>query len=99
MIIYRVVCKKERDMLIKNQSLGFSFLKKKKWFSSNLTWLKERVQDGKFNNSKFVEDRYEYLLEFDIDKKYLSEFSKIGYKEMMLNVRNSNFKINSIKEI
>jgi len=89
--------KEERDLTLQDNRL--SFKKKFKWFGRDLDWVKSRIQDGEFNNSKFVPDRYEYLLQFKINDIYLSQFSKVGKKELMLNVRKYIFPIISIKEI
>lgn len=97
MIIYRAMCKEEKDLTLEDNR--FSFNKKYKWFSFDLDWIKSRVQDGQFNNSKFVPTRYVHLLKFDIEDEYISRFLKIGTKELTLHAWKSNFPINSIEEI
>ena len=70
MKLYRAMCLNERNKTISNKIASFD-IKRFKWFSHNLEWIKSRVQDGKFNNSKFKNNRYKYLLEFEaIDNKY-----------------------------
>ena len=41
--------------------------KRFKWFSHSLNFIKSRVQDGKFNNSKFAPDRYTRICQFEAD--------------------------------
>lgn len=65
MRIYRAMCKEEYDDTLRHGKP--SFTRRYKWFSHDLDWIRERVQDGKFNNSKYKKDRYEYLLCFDWD--------------------------------
>lgn len=89
--------KQERDLTLEDNH--FSFIKKYKWFSFNLDWIKSRVQDGKFNNSKFKPERYTHLLKFDIEDEYIKQFSKKGKKELELHKWKSNFPIKSIEEI
>lgn len=65
MKIYRAM---GTDELNKTIHLGRpDFLKRFKWFSPNLQWIHTRVRDGKFNNSKFKQDRYEHICEFEWD--------------------------------
>ena len=67
MKIYRAMCKEEFD---KTLSSGRpDFLRRFKWFSPNIEWVYSRVKDGKFNNSQFKKDRYEYVCEFEWDGK------------------------------
>lgn len=42
-------------------------IKRFKWFSPSLEFIQLRVRDGKFNNSKFVPDRYTHIVQFDAD--------------------------------
>ena len=73
--IYRAMCLEEHDKTIANGRASFD-TKRFKWFSHNLSFILERVRDGKFNNSNFKPDRYIHVLEFDwLDDKcdYISE--------------------------
>lgn len=97
MILYRAMCKEERDLTIENNRL--SFKKRYKWFSQDLEWIKLRVMDGCFNNSKFKPGRYKYLLKFEINNKCIVNFSKISKKEWMLHVWKSNFDVKNIEEM
>lgn len=65
MIVYRAMCKEEYESTIKNKSPDFK--KRFKWFAINKDFIKHRVKDGRFNNSKFKQGAYEYVLMFDAD--------------------------------
>jgi hypothetical protein len=82
--LYRAMCKEELDDMFKNNKL--SFKKRFKWFGT-LEFVIFRVKDGKFNNSRLVEDRYKYLVKFMFSESSLQHFSKCGFKEFMLDVR------------
>lgn len=97
MIIYRAMCEKEYSDTVK--SMKFQWNSKFKWFGT-LDFVTTRVLDGKFNNSKFVGDRYCRLLKFDIRDEDIEKFSKCGYRELMLSRRVANqIKINQITEV
>ncbi len=98
MLIYRVMNLEEFDETMKYKS--FSFLKRFKWFSVDIIWIRNRVRDGRFNNSNFKKDRYKHLLYFDIDDNELQYFTKVGHHELMLDRRRShNVGIKFIKEL
>ncbi len=82
MKLYRAMCDKELDDMIKFNSLSWN--SKHKWFGTK-EFVTERVQDNRFNNSKFVDDRYKHLVEFEFDT--IQHFSKCGNREFMLNIR------------
>ena len=63
MIIYRAMCKEEADRTTRVPDWS---MKRFKWFSPNLDWIKSRVLDGKFNNSRH-KPKYDYLCEFEWD--------------------------------
>lgn len=65
MIIYRAMCKEEYERTIERGSPDF--YKRYKWFSPNLDWINSRVRDGKFNNSKFKQGAYDYVVTFEWD--------------------------------
>jgi hypothetical protein len=65
MVIYRAMCKQEYENTLKNGVPDFC--KRYKWFATNLNFIYNRVQDGKFNNSKFKQDAYKYVLCFEAD--------------------------------
>lgn len=83
MKLYRAMCKQELDRTLKFNSLDWN--SKYKWFGS-YEFVKSRVKDGNFNNSKFKTDRYACLLEITVDDSSLSYF-KFNGKEYMLCVR------------
>lgn len=70
----------EEFIKISNSS-PFSWNKKCKWFTSNENFLK-RVQDGRFNNSKFKSNRYTHLVKYHV--KSLDGFIKVSDNELML---------------
>lgn len=41
--------------------------KRFKWFSPDLEFIRTRVRDGKFNNSKFVPSRYTHIISFEAE--------------------------------
>ena len=66
-----------------------------KWFSPDINFIQNRVRDGKFNNSKFCQNRYSILVEFDVEN--VEPFKKSNF-EWMLDRRVANqVKINSIR--
>lgn len=94
MILYRAMCDEEAERTLKNGRPDF--LKKFKWFSPNLDFIRERVQDSNFNNSKYKSERYKRLLVFetqDIDK---SDF--VSKNEVQFD-RRKNPKITLLKEL
>lgn len=89
------MCKKEFEETIKG---NLSWNSRFKWFGT-YEFVTNRVQDNKFNNSKFVNGRYKYLIEFDIKEDMLELFTKCGYNEFMLDRRKANnFKF-TVREI
>lgn len=66
MLIYRAMCKDEYDRTIKHKVPDFR--NRFKWFSTNIEFILNRVQDGTFNNSKYKQNRYDYILEFECDE-------------------------------
>ena len=79
-----------------------SFRGKNKWFSPSLSHIRERVQDGCFNNAGFKKKRYAHILEFEIWAEDVRHFVECGKNELMLNVRKSRLvnwcKISHIQE-
>ena len=65
MIIYRAMCDEEAEKTLRNSRPDF--LRKFKWFSHNLDFIKGRVQGGGFNNSKYKPERYSRLLSFEVE--------------------------------
>lgn len=92
MKIYRAMCYKELLRTVHNKEPDF--IRRFKWFSPDIDWVKNRVMDNKFNNSKYVPGRYYYLCEFDWDNTKEAVYNK----EIKLD-RRDNTKIKFIKII
>ena len=75
------MCKAEYDRV--DNTSPFSWQSKAKWFSDDIEFIKTRVGDGKFNNSNFVEGRYDYLIIYDIIDNN-SKLKRVSDKEVML---------------
>lgn len=71
----------ELNDMIKFQSLSWN--SKFKWFGT-YDFVTNRVQDRKFNNSRFKQDKYSNLVEFEFDDSSTPYFDKVGNKEWML---------------
>ena len=78
------MCEKEFQDTVKSGRLSWN--SRFKWFGTE-EFVKTRVQDGKFNNSRFVPDRYKHIVEFEVEEESLKHFSKCGNHELMLSVR------------
>ena len=86
-VIYRAMCEEELEG--RCLDYPFSFSKGKfKWFSDDLGFIKDRVRDGSFNNSKFKPEAYAQIVMFVV--KDLSRFKRVSNKELMLSVRDAN---------
>lgn len=97
MRVFRAMCDAEAEDMLKFG--GLSWNSKFKWFGTD-DFVNSRVRDGKFNNSKFVQDRYSRLFEFEVDDSSLIHFSKCGHRELMLGVRKAPMvKIKIIGEV
>lgn len=86
--LYRAMCRTEADKTMKNQSPDWN--SRYKWYSDDLNWILSRVRDGRFNNSNFVLNRYSSVLRHVIRDEDLVKFSRVGFKELMLDRRHSN---------
>jgi hypothetical protein len=84
MKLYRAMCDTELKDMTQFNSLSWN--SKFKWFGTK-EFVVNRVQDTKFNNSKFVGGRYQHLVEFEFDDNSMLYFSKCGNREFMLNIR------------
>lgn len=94
MIIYRAMCHEEAVKTLANGRPDF--LKRFKWFSDDLEFVKTRVQDGSFNNSKHKPNRYTRIFEFWIDD--VGKVDYISYNEIQFD-RRKNPKITLIREV
>jgi hypothetical protein len=91
------MCNDEAESMLISGRL--SWHSKFKWFGTK-EFLKDRVLDGKFNNSKFKPDRYSRIFEFEIEEASIKHFNKCGYRELMLSVRKVPLvKIKIIREV
>ena len=81
MKLYRLMCKAEYDRV--DNTSPFSWQSKAKWFSDDIEFIKSRVSDGKFNNSGFVEGRYDYLVVYDVTDNN-DKLKRVSDKEVML---------------
>lgn len=81
MKLYRLMCKAEYDRV--DNTSPFSWQSKAKWFSDDIEFIKSRVSDGKFNNSSFVDGRYDYLVVYDVVNKN-TKLRRVSDKEVML---------------
>lgn len=86
--LYRAMCPAEAEETLKSKSPSWN--SRFKWYSRDRDWIESRVRDGKFNNSKFVADRYSVVIEHQIREEDLMKFSKVGAKELMLDRRRAN---------
>ena len=97
MKLHRLMCKAEYDRV--DNTSPFSWQSKAKWFSDNIEFIKSRVGDGKFNNSGFVEGRYDYLIIYDVvDDR--NKLKRVSDKEVMLYRKDAPMiKVNSVNKI
>ena len=80
------MCKAEYDRV--DNTSPFSWQSKAKWFS-----------DGKFNNSCFVEGRYDYLVTYDVTDNN-NKLKRVSDKEVMLYRKDAPMiKVNSVSKL
>ena len=97
MKLYRLMCKAEYDRV--DNTSPFSWQSKAKWFSDDIEFIKSRVGDGKFNNSSFVEDRYGYLVVYDVTDNN-NKLKRVSDKELMLYRKDAPMlKVNSVNKL
>ena len=90
------MCKAEYDRV--DNTSPFSWQSKAKWFSDDIEFIKSRVSDGKFNNSSFVDGRYDYLVVYDVVDN--NKLKRASYKEVMLYRKDAPMiKVNSVNKI
>lgn len=94
MILYRAMCEQEAQETIKN--LQPSFIKRFKWFSTNVDFIKNRVLDKNFNNSCGKETKYYRIFMFELQNTNSADWIK---KDEVQIDRRNNAKISFIKEI
>lgn len=89
------MCKEEFQNTTDNR---FSWNSRFKWFSSDKDFIVNRVKDGKFNNSRFIADRYSILVEIGVED--FAHFNQLNRQELMLDRRRANqIKIHYIRQI
>ena len=68
-------------------------------YRDDIEFIKSRVGDGKFNNSGFVEGRYDYLIIYDVvDDR--NKLKRVSDKEVMLYRKDAPMiKVNSVNKI
>ena len=97
MILYRAMCQEEWNSMSNGKRLDW--ISSSKWFGTE-DFVKSRVKDGKFNNSRFSKDRYKILVKFDFDEKTVDKLIRCGYNEYMLKRHLAPLvKINSIEKV
>lgn len=83
--VFRAMSLEEASKVTEKTPLNWK--SKFKWFGTE-DFERQRVLDGKFNNSKY-KDKYTILCEYQIDKG-IENFSKCGNREYMLSIRKVN---------
>ena len=85
MILYRAMCIEEANKTLAEQKPVFN--KRFKWFSNQLSFIKNRVKDGTFAHSQYKFDPYFVILKFIVEPSDMVEFARVNNKEFMLDVR------------
>ena len=85
MIVFRAMSVEEANKV--SDTNPFAWRSKHKWFGTE-DFVKKRVLDGKFNNSKF-KNKYIVLCKYEIVNG-IEHFSKCGNRELMLSIRKAN---------
>ena len=85
LVLYRAMCIAEAMKTIADNRPHF--VSRYKWFSPCLDFVRDRVQDGEFNNSKFKKGRYTELLGFTFSSDSLSCFTIESEREYRLDRR------------
>lgn len=84
MILYRAMCKDEfKKVDILNP---FNWNSKTKFFSPSIDFIYNRVKDGKFNNSKFKSNKYDFIVKYTLND--LNAFRQVSDNELMLYRKN-----------
>lgn len=91
--LYRVMCQAEYDDV--SPDTPFAWHSKNKWFTDNLTFIQERVLDGKFNNSNHKPDRFTHLVKYELNN--LNGFIRVSDNELML--RRKNLPLTSVNQV
>ncbi len=82
--LYRAMCLEELQATL---AAGRPvFIRRFKWFSPDLSFVRNRVMDGSFNNSRFKRNRYAGLVRFTVGDRDTEAFRKMA-RELMLDRR------------
>lgn len=84
MTLYRAMCAEEARDTLRHRAP--SFFRRYKFFSPSLQFVRGRVQDGEFNNSRSKPNRYTHLLMFRIPEADTEWFDH-GRREWRLDRR------------
>lgn len=84
MILYRAMCTEELKG-VSNDS-PFFWHSKTKFFSPSIDFINNRVKDGKFGNSKFKPNKYDYIVKYKLEN--LKGFVQVSDNEFMLYRKN-----------
>jgi hypothetical protein len=95
-IIFRAMCLEEYERTLRLKTPDF-FLKRFKYFALSLDFIKERVLDGVFNNSKFKKERYVKCLSFSIEETQLKR-CRVSTNEVEVD-RRKNVSIQLLSEV
>lgn len=79
-LLYRAMCEEEFKGVSKDTP--FSWKSRRKFFSKDIDFIKHRVLDGVFNNSRHYKDRYTQLVVYEVESTI--GFSDVSDKELML---------------
>ena len=91
------MCKAAYDRV--DNTSPFYWKGKTKWFSDDIEFIKSMVSDGKFNNSSFVEGRYDYLVVYDVVDDN-DKLKRVSDKEVMLYRKDAQMiKVNGINKL
>jgi len=63
---------------------GWAWAKRKKWFSDNPNWIRERVMGGRFNNSHFQPERYSVMMAFEVEPLQEGVLKRVSANELSL---------------
>ena len=92
--LYRAMCPREFQDMSNNQ---LSWNSRFKWFSPDINFIQNRVQDNKFNNSNFCPDRYAILVAIEIENS--EPFIKSNFEWMLDRRKANHVKIVDIQQV
>ena len=95
MILYRAMCDEELKGVSENWPLNWN--SKFKWFGTE-EFVKTRVRNGQFNNSKFSPNRYKNIVSYEIEDGF-EHFVCCGQDEFMLPVKKASLVKIRLKDV